>query len=263
MDVYIPSGTIFRQVEKNIVPEDRAGQNLGMLDWTNAGAYPIAKDLDRNGWTWEFMRRNPDYRADFAGLKTAKSHYDPSKKDGENEQDWIRRVMASGGEPVRMTPNEQFVRKWRVIQIRDPNSAGPPDFDVFPIRPVFDEIKKYFEDDESCRQVAGFAVLVFDLGSGVAAQLDRGKAWLLAHQKSSKGKRRNIWPKHWITYLRLIDAHLVGAESPEIRAQLEEYLPESEDADHKHKAADRFADHRKAAFALRDDPLSILMQKSP
>jgi hypothetical protein len=235
-----------------------------MLDWTNPKDYEFAK-RGRNEWAWEFMRRNPVYRAEFAGLGSAKTHYDPPKKDGETEQGWVRRVMAAGGEPLRMTPYERFAMKWRVSPPRDPDSNEPPEFDVFPARPSFDEIKQYFEDDEPYRQVDGFAVLVFDLGSRVETQVDRAKAWLLARQNASpRGKKpRNIWPAQWTAYLRLIDADLAGAKSKEIRAKLEKYFPESDDADHKHKSADKFSDHRKYAFALRDDPLSILFRKFP
>jgi hypothetical protein len=236
-----------------------------MPDWTNPKAYEFAAGLNRNEWAWEFMRRNPVYRAEFAGLGSAKSHYDPPKKDGETEQAWALRVTAAGAEPVRMTPYERFSRKWRIIPpIPDPNSNEPPEFDVFPEHPLFGEVRQYFEDEDPYRQVDEFAVLVFDLRSPVALQLDRAKTRLLARQKASSVKNpRNVWPAHWATYLRLIDADLAGAKSKEIRAKLDEYLPKSDDADHKHKAVDKFGDHRKYALALRDDPLSILLGKSP
>ena len=56
-----------------------------MLDWTNPKDYEFAEKLDRSEWAWEFMRRNPLYRAEFAGLGSAKAHYNPPKKDGETE----------------------------------------------------------------------------------------------------------------------------------------------------------------------------------
>ncbi|BAV64081.1 DUF2285 domain-containing protein [Sphingobium cloacae] len=32
------------------------------LDWRNPASYRPLLDLDRSGWAWEFLRRNPDYR---------------------------------------------------------------------------------------------------------------------------------------------------------------------------------------------------------
>jgi hypothetical protein len=236
-----------------------------MLDWANPKAYAFTKHLDRNGWAWAFMRRNPVYRTEFAALPTAESNYNPRKKKRETERAWVLRVRTSGGEPRRMTPYERFAKKWRVMQIRTPDSDKPPDFDVHPVWPSFDAIKQYFDEDEPYAQKQRFAVAVFDLRSLVPTQLERAKAHLLARQKTVRVKKspRRRWPIQWTIYLRIIDADLAGAKSKEIRAKLKEYFPESEDADHKHKAADKFADHRKAAFALRDDPLSILLQTSP
>ena len=33
-------------------------------NWKNDESYAFTEQLDRSGWAWEFLRRNPDYRAD-------------------------------------------------------------------------------------------------------------------------------------------------------------------------------------------------------
>ncbi|HQT72602.1 MAG TPA: DUF6499 domain-containing protein [Acidiphilium sp.] len=34
-------------------------------DWRSKAAYQYAEALDPSGLAWEFLRRNPDYQADF------------------------------------------------------------------------------------------------------------------------------------------------------------------------------------------------------
>ena len=34
-------------------------------DWRNKAVYDYTNDLDLNGWAWEFLRRNPEYRKDW------------------------------------------------------------------------------------------------------------------------------------------------------------------------------------------------------
>ncbi|MGC4252801.1 MAG: DUF6499 domain-containing protein [Sphingobium sp.] len=35
---------------------------LARFDWRNRACYRPLLTLDRSGWAWEFLRRNPDYR---------------------------------------------------------------------------------------------------------------------------------------------------------------------------------------------------------
>jgi hypothetical protein len=38
----------------------------GPLDWHSRSFYDGLPGLRKAGWAWEFLRRNPGYRADFA-----------------------------------------------------------------------------------------------------------------------------------------------------------------------------------------------------
>lgn len=40
--------------------------STGHPDWRDVTAYAYTKDLTREGWAWEFLRRNPAFRKDLA-----------------------------------------------------------------------------------------------------------------------------------------------------------------------------------------------------
>lgn len=37
---------------------------MGTRDWRSSGDYADLVDLPVSGWAWEFLRRNPEYRAE-------------------------------------------------------------------------------------------------------------------------------------------------------------------------------------------------------
>ncbi|MHB8886147.1 MAG: transcriptional regulator domain-containing protein [Methylovirgula sp.] len=39
-------------------------------DWRSPTAYDYTRDLNSSEFAWEFLRRNPDYRADFSNDRT-------------------------------------------------------------------------------------------------------------------------------------------------------------------------------------------------
>ena len=39
-----------------------------MPDWRNEDDYERTKTLSAEGWAWEFLRRNPEYRKDYEKL---------------------------------------------------------------------------------------------------------------------------------------------------------------------------------------------------
>jgi transcriptional regulator len=56
-------------------------------------AYRYMTELDPSGWAWEFLRRNPDYRADAAKLTVQPEAARPPDGSG---RDW---GLQSPGEP--------------------------------------------------------------------------------------------------------------------------------------------------------------------
>jgi hypothetical protein len=252
---------------KTFIPEDQARQNWGMPDWKNPGDYEFTKKLgrDRRAWTWEFMRRNPEYRADYTkSLVTTPPVYEPPKKDDETDNGWRIRIIDAGGEPLKLAGSVWFALKWSMRPpLCDPNGKEKPRFDfAFPKQPSFEQVHKYYEDDENDEPdppISHFAVLAFNLGAPIPAQLDVARVQLLKRQAALKPEKpRNLSPNKWIALLRLLDAEAAGAKPKEIRAHIHIYKSLSASPDHKHRAADLFADHRQVAHALQADPLSIL-----
>lgn len=128
------------------------------LNWRTAEGYPDhGEQTDR--WAWEFLRRNPTYRADWQRLvaiaekfrdekqdeagKSGKGEaqescpheridrawfegdarataYDPPRYDGESESDWESRVLA-GGKRCRTMPLDRSMGLfWGLEYIADP-----------------------------------------------------------------------------------------------------------------------------------------------
>lgn len=40
-------------------------------DWRDPATYAYTQNLTREGWAWEFLRRNPKYRADYSRIVAA------------------------------------------------------------------------------------------------------------------------------------------------------------------------------------------------
>lgn len=58
-------------------------------DWRLPAAYEYTKQLSRSGWAWEFLRRNPLYRAE-SGSQSDES----VSSEGDNDDDppaWVGR----------------------------------------------------------------------------------------------------------------------------------------------------------------------------
>ena len=46
-------------------------QDPGIPDWKDKDAYPAPDELSMNEWRWEFLRRNAQYREDFARFENS------------------------------------------------------------------------------------------------------------------------------------------------------------------------------------------------
>jgi hypothetical protein len=75
-----------------------------ILNWLNADEYKFGNKIQLNRWAWEFLRRNPDYQADFVILRSKFDEarasgvdvgtlviYEPSRLENETEQAWLAR----------------------------------------------------------------------------------------------------------------------------------------------------------------------------
>ena len=138
----------------------------------------------------------------------------------------------------------------------------------YPKEVSYAELEEYAQGDEPTpNKQHQYLVLVFDLAAPLEPQLEKVRQRLSVtqewFQQATQGDKKHkkakyLAKKNWQTFLRLLDAEAAGASLEEIRDNLVEYEPESADADHKAKAANKLWRHRKLAHDLRDNPLQIL-----
>jgi hypothetical protein len=147
-----------------------------MLDWKDENSYP--KELPLEGWAWEFLRRNKEYRQDYADWLALESHqatassasfllsyaevrkreedrkitkYDPPRGEDESFDDWEQRCRSEGRIPRTFTLTEWIQYRWRLARPANPDLAWdgadvrflPPEF---PARVGPDDFENYFEE---------------------------------------------------------------------------------------------------------------------
>jgi Family of unknown function (DUF6499) len=217
-----------------------------MPDWKIDADYKFTGELKRDGWAWEFMRRNESYCHDYLEAQKLKS------------ETFLHKIA---GDAEHIPPAIRLARKWRIVPpIPDPNGHETPKFDLlYPVEPSYEDIGDYYDDGEPSQTGLEFAVLVFDLTAPMDFQLKNAKRRLAKLQKDKKLRDRlKFHKKNWTNYLRLLDGEMAGASPVQLQKYIKAYTPKSGDADHKHKASDMICDHRDAAELLRDHPRSIL-----
>jgi hypothetical protein len=236
-----------------------------MTNWKLASDYAFTQKLDRAGWVWEFLRRNPKYRLDF--------------ERATKEQAKLMKTYLAGGLPPHVafssasaadgrTPLAAAAQVWWMESpIRDPSSDRAPHFLVptFPTLPNWDEVKDYFQRKEvngaetAVQQRDGYAVVVFNLARPMKSQFEIATRRLMRMQKGiPKLKSKKSKTKEWTRFLRLLDAKAAHASTQMIiKAMPKDYnLPNL--AENKYQMTDRVTDHLRAARALRDNPFVLL-----
>jgi hypothetical protein len=222
-----------------------------MPNWKDPKAYK--KKLDRAGWAWEFMRRNPIYRADHAKAADAWAQV---PRQGQ---------FFMGGGAYKA---EQFARelgaKWGQLDpIANPDRDEVPRFLLAgPIEPDGEQVAGFYlleEQSDTPQQQLEFATLTFDLRRPLNPQLSRARL-LLRERKKSVATVRPVRSSEsqWPLYLRVLDAKEAGAKTSEIIAAIYAYRKLREEINKIYAAQDRVADHWKRARQLRDDPLSLI-----
>lgn len=186
------------------------------IDWKNATDYPPVKGTSLQRWTYEFLRRNQGFMAEF---KAAKSE---SK-------------LALNGEPVfwSETPAGKVLKKYGVKHLMLPEwmAEGMSDSPViFTVHPIYvhgqrvekagamftnEAVGKYYKIilEQPDKQV-----LEFDLSQPLNPQLARAKQMLKVSQIMIKGE--NIRATASVTlfpwYLRVLDAYHDGIHPAKI-----------------------------------------------
>ncbi len=61
-------------------------------DWRDASSYAYTQALSSEGWAWEFLRRNPDYRAAWS----QRSHFPPDESHRSQARDARSAAVKAG-----------------------------------------------------------------------------------------------------------------------------------------------------------------------
>ena len=222
-------------------------------DWKDPTQYPDGSESPTR-FAWEFLRRNPDYQADFAEYcrqtdAGVEFDYDPPLQDGESHSDYLSRV---GNVYRSVSISRLFLDKWGLLSgshYRVPNPAGPgANFKAGIGTSSPGPESDAFQDDTKL-------ILSFDLSLPLKIQFDRALAYAKFDQEMFRqrgGQVRDLRPRieKFPHYLRVLDAKLWGHTNSEIAAQL---LPHIEDGhDSGHIASKRIHDDLRAAQRLRD-----------
>lgn len=152
------------------------------MAWDEPEDYDYLDDLDRDGWAFEFLRRNPEYRADFleqqqrlkdsnlakqSASESAESAfiapdsgpsphciYEPDWPVGMTFSEWSKTALESGAEPRSFPITEWFLTKWGIESESMPNPAAPLSepfklrpSGAYPRTPTLEEIASYFHGD--------------------------------------------------------------------------------------------------------------------
>lgn len=217
-----------------------------LLDWCDTGSYRFIKQLDNTRLAWEFLRRCPEYRADFAEWY---EQWNRLVETGRTESylDWF---------PVR-DAMEVLCEKWGLWPtdgLGVPTSSLPPALKGEPGARSPMLISTCF-DDQVCdhsHMVTPYSpsvTLRIHLDHPIESQLATAKRVLLSLAEghgiypprrpgSDKRRAKINYPR----YIQLLDAHLAGVSQAEMAKVL--YGPGKAEYD---KAGDHLAAAKKLA----------------
>lgn len=186
-------------------------------DWTLDDAYPsdyLNWSLTR--WCWEFLRRNPEYQADYLKFMSIPSY---CRYDGELEH--------------------ALMNKWRVIHLPDPSDSLGHEVIIFDIDypPHLFEIPVGLFEIFDCFPVAARAMidfgevenvtLRFDVRYGIDRQLEKAKVMLMEHVQNIKSGGNLVRVTSDApnltklpVYLRAYDAFMAGAGPRALAAKI-------------------------------------------
>lgn len=216
-----------------------------MPHWKNAQDYDFTRALSREQWAWEFLRRNPGYRQDYAWFIHAWQalEADYGKPPNRDFSRWKQdpRAYRSTGEIVDCEPGHACAtddedaliecwmgQKWGFYKFPlDPDNDHPqPGIELLWRVPeqeyrVLDasEIHAYLDNDER-------VAMGFDLTLPLGEQMDQARRLLAILQrqlhKQHPEKIRSVrgLAEIWRTQLRILDGLAQGAGRKEIEDTL-------------------------------------------
>lgn len=182
-----------------------------MTDWKNETDYPPASDTSLDRWAWEFLRRNPNFRAE---MNQAKQEQAKAKEAGTLNIAWNRQPVGIVLE--RWGVALPYLPQW----IESMGLDSPVRFNSFPRDLEYATIEGRGYKFALARQET--RCLEFDLTAPIPPQLEKAKRMLLASQEMPalqelgvrvrNNEQTSIFPR----YLRLLDAIDAGATKKEL-----------------------------------------------
>jgi hypothetical protein len=216
------------------------------MDWRLAGDYAFTTELDAAGWAWQFLRRCPEYRDDYARFiltwRALEADYGtPPHRDyfkwKQDPRAWRAQaeIPACSAEACPGEDDRVLIECWM---------GAKWGFRKFPVDPAVDfpgelawrepEIKV---EKASAAEVASMpperVALAFDLALPLEAQLEaaRRKLALLRHAQARSGKLPPLALRSgspiWQSWLRILDGLDAGAPLAEIGSRLDLADPET------------------------------------
>lgn len=230
-------------------------------NWRDPDDYAFAADLSREQWAWEFLRRNPGYRREWAAFRDTwqaleAAYGRPPERDF---QAWQRDPRAyvtvgrdEGAGDCRVDEDRVLIEcalgaRWGFYKFPlDPDCDAPVIGEQLSWREVPQGVRRLTPEDSAYLGGAPARVgLGFDLDLPLREQLERAKRYLLATQR---GRVRDgtvrmrtvaaLWPD-WLRYLRCLDGLAAAAPEEELARVLE-------------RAPQALAADCRAALRLRD-----------
>ncbi len=243
-----------------------------MPNWESASDYAFTSNLDDVGWAWEFLRRNAEYREDYAKAKAIQELHQGKFLDLE---------LKVSHESEDDLPDSWVVgaRWWINGPIRDPALNEPPLFiSGFPWQPNSKQVENFFCVDADRAawenivtpheiprvQRPEFATLVFDLRKPLSDQVARARKTLSDRQATLKTEIKKSPPHkgstNWPLYIRLLDAREAEATYAEIAHLIfKDQLGNKQGYDPTKKIEKQLLRARE----LQKDPLSLLGWSHP
>lgn len=178
-----------------------------LRDWRRASDYTYLASLPKWGWSWELLRRNPDYAA--ARERWLQVTEGEAKATPVDEQEI---GPAQFGLREFIDPTSGYEEKLVRFQPRVVGGAVKPD--------VVDKAGRPRERRIAARKI-GQVVARLDVHGNIDLQLDVLRRWLIwwRQKLARKGyppRRQPRRPRHFVYYIRVLDALAAGATASEI-----------------------------------------------
>jgi hypothetical protein len=241
-------------------------------EWNDASTYPPRKGTRMRRWAWEFLRRNPDYQADYERwIRNAPQPWpgpdkdltwyqcDPPALPDETYAQYERRLERAERtfKPLYLVLRKKYHISGSYIPA--PEDDDPPTFTTGAIGPFLfgPQREVHWRDGLAAEQ----AIYVFDLTGSLEVQCERALQIMRVRRDQLMNSRpdlrdRRVRTDLFQSYLRVLDAFAAGAVAREIAAVLFPKLPN--DASTEYGMSQTVRNYKKAAIELRDGDYRFL-----